>query len=374
MISKKSRKVVAALLIGATICASGTFAYFNSKLDMKNIEGTDENTVSKLDITNGHVEITGKINGTTGTALGSLWSYDVARVSTRDAVNAAGENKDKVRSALELAGNGSTTLEAIAADTNYLATHRSPDIAQNDDEGTKKLANEAVKIQENGKDYTINRAIIGTQVTGKVLYARPGDAFVFGNGAGTEAGVADAGLDVINKSNITTKLGIRINGTKLAAIKDQVAAMNKAGWKVYIKIKGLDGAGNQTAISDYADYKEIDFDKLTGGNVIELIPLQAGTNASPVTEATNGTETGVKIQMRVELPLLSGNNYQDLNTTSATDGTGALDILDMFEIVATQENNPGWTQAGTNVSADKAFTDVDGTDADTDMADPTVAQ
>lgn len=374
MISKKSRKVVAALLIGATVCASGTFAYFNSKLDMKNIEGTDEDTVSKLDITNGHVEITGKINGTTETALDSLWSYDVARVSTRDAVNAAGENRDKVRSALELAGNGLTTLEAIATDANYLATHRSPDIAQKDDEGTRKLANEAVKIKENGKDYTINRAIIGTQVTGKVLYARPGDAFVFGNGAGTEAGVADAGLDVINKSNITTKLGIRINGTKLAAIKDQVAAMNKAGWKVYIKIKGLDEAGNQTAISDYADYKEIDFDKLTGGNVIELIPLQAGVSDSPVTEAIKGTATGVKIQMRVELPLLSGNKYQDLNTTSATDGTGALDILDMFEIVATQENNPGWTQAGTNVSPDKAFTDIDGTDAETDTADPTVAQ
>ena len=48
MISKKSRKVVAALLIGATVCASGTFAYFKSKKDLTNIMDKNADAQNKL--------------------------------------------------------------------------------------------------------------------------------------------------------------------------------------------------------------------------------------------------------------------------------------------------------------------------------------
>ena len=84
----------------------------------------------------------------------------------------------------------------------------------------------------------------------------------------------------------------------------------------------------------------------------------------------------VKIQLRVELPLLTGNNKQDKDTTNnGAEEFGALNILDLFEVVATQENNPGWTQAGTTPGANEKFTNTENTDGQVldgpvDTADP----
>lgn len=386
MISKKSRKVVAALLIGATVCASGTFAYFNSKLNMDNIVGVGENTQKTLAITNGHVEITGKINGATATALDSLWSYDVARVSTVNALKSA-TDKTAYQEALGTTANILTTdsvsagLVKLNNDANYILAHRSPDIAEaiydagTGNTNTTKLT-QGTCTEING---ITQRAEIGTPLKGAAVYARPGDAFVFGNGTGTEAGVKDAGLDIWNKSNITTKLGIRLNGTNSTTLQGQLQAMADAGWKVYVKIDGLDVATNTAGANKttYADYIELDVAKLATGETFELIPLSAGTALTPVTDSEAGEFTGVKIQLRVELPLLTGNTKQDKDTTdNSGSDVGALNIMDLFEVVATQENNPGWTQAGTTPAAGQKFTNTDNTDgqvfdAPVDTADPT---
>ncbi|MDY4079088.1 MAG: hypothetical protein SOY42_09960 [Clostridium sp.] len=386
MISKKSRKVIAAVLIGATVCASGTFAYFNSKLDMSKIANTDENTQTKLAITNGHVEITGKINGVTAGTLSSLWSYDVARVSTVNDLKSA-TDKAAYQKALGTTANILSTdsvsdgLVKLNNDTKYIVSHRSPDISEAIyDKGTG-LTNTTKLTQ--GTCTSINgitqRAEIGTPLRGEAVYARPGDAFVFGNGAGTEAGVKDAGLDIWNKSNITTKLGIRLNATNSDTLKKQLDQMAAAGWKVYVKIDGLDVSTNTAGANKttYTDYIELDVAKLASGETFELIPLSAGTALTPVTADEEGKFTGVKIQLRVELPLLTGNNKQDKDTTNdGAEEFGALNILDLFEVVATQENNPGWTQAGTTPAADQKFTNTDDTtgqvfDSDVDVADPT---
>lgn len=394
MISKKSRKVVAALLIGATVCASGTFAYFNSKLEMSKIANTDENTQTKLAITNGHVEITGKINGVTSGTLSSLWSYDVARVSTVNAIKAAATADDKaaykaalgVDSTTNILGSDtvSQALEKLSADKKYILSHRSPDISEaiadpESDGGfkTKNLTRETL-AEGNVINGIKERAQIGTPLKGEAVYARPGDAFVFGNGAGTEAGVKNAGLDIWNKSNITTKLGIRLNATNSGTLKKQLDQMAAAGWEVYVKIDGLDVSTNTAGKNkkDYTDYIKLDVNKLATGETFELIPLSAGTAITPVTDDEKGEFTGVKIQLRVELPLLTGNNKQDEDTTNDGTELGALNILDLFEVVATQENNPGWTQAGTTPAAGQKFTNTDDTtgqvfDSDVDVANPT---
>ena len=57
--------------------------------------------------------------------------------------------------------------------------------------------------------------------------------------------------------------------------------------------------------------------------------------------------SGKKLQVvdvRLELPLATGNTYQ--NNAVATNAEQGFDISKIFEIRATQENNPGWEQNG----------------------------
>jgi len=380
MISKKSRKVVAALLIGATVCASGTFAYFNSKLNMDDIEGIGDNTYDKLAITNGHVEITGKMNGATAAApLDSLWGYDVARVSTVNAISGTTDEMTKIRKALGLTSTSGTvaTLDEIKEDDGYILKHRSTDIANfvPESNGTIQMTT-ATKLNYTNDSTTyggttVTRANIGAPVLGPVAFARPGDAFVFGL-AKDGSNVEDAGLEIFNKSNITTKLGMRIRNDGTTSIQNQIESLEAAGWKFYLKITGLDATTNATMNTEYKDYREIDLADFARGDIYELVPIAPGTNASPVESSTNGTTTGVKIQIRVELPILTGNTMMDADTTGGNATDGAIDILNLFEIVATQENNPGWTQAGTTPATGTPFTNKTGTDIDTATADPTI--
>jgi len=387
MISKKSRKVVAALLIGATVCASGTFAYFNSKVDLSNVIA--DNAANKLNIKNGHVEIIGSINGQQ-TIDSGLWTYDVARLSTVDAIGVDAKFATAMSSAYSL--SSTTTYNDILVQTgNYVNDNLSPDIlgvgtvtttavqlsaAQTDvdnaqitvdnakaayatalagtDDAAKTTAlnnltsAEATLTQKQNELKALKRstrANIGEAVKGEILLARPGDAFTLG--AANDAN--NKGIEITNKSNITTKIAIMPKGssslgTATDVAKAQLDYLANAGWKVYVKITRYDSTGTEvqkdgTAIT--SDSQKAQYKELTSENFTTLATAYAATDVK-------SGET-VSINMRVELPLNTDNSMQD-----AVTGTGTtqkpFDITNLFDIVATQENNPGWNVSGSNTT------------------------
>lgn len=388
MISKKSRKVVAALLIGATVCASGTFAYFNARTDLSKIDGVTDATQKTLNITNGKIEISGKISGVESGDIASLWGYDVARVSTLDAMTATisdGSGGTQVNPNYDadfvnlMNGAYSLTLgNGMAMSPNYISANKSPDILglKNDVEkqaaiNTAKQAMDQAKgvydaaVAANGAessqattalaDYNSKkntyeatlgdvrsvdkRAEIGEAVAGAIVNARPGDAFALG-GAGTPSGdIVTAGITIDNKSNLTTKIGIRINKEKTDEVKKQLDSMNANGWKVYIKvINPLSKPTANEGIAPYADWTEIKSDSFNPDD-----------NFTCAVSTVKPGQAAPTIQMRVELPLKTENEYQGLSTgnnLSGAGGTNEFNIANMFEVVATQENNPGWNEDG----------------------------
>ena len=350
MISKKSRKVVAALLIGATVCASGTFAYFNQKIDLSDISSVADGTDQTLQITNGKIDISAKFAGTATTDLKNVWAYDVAKVSTaNELIGSKAENLTDLKARLgttatvadKTEGNFqiADTVKNIADDANYILKHRTPDLnVVNVSEaglttGTSKF---------DGANYSketdnIDRLKIGTKVPSKVTFARPGDAFVLGYVDDTTTPEI-AGVEIVNKSNLTTKIGVGLNpGAKgdYAEVKAEIAKLNANGWRAYIRI--ID-ASTKKGIGDYGDWTEITDDVAKTDKICEVATVAPNTGVNPL------------IQLRVELPLLTDNSKQNLTTGQSTsDGTaGTFDITSLFEIVATQENNPGWNQLGSS--------------------------
>lgn len=396
MISKKSRKVVAALLIGATVCASGTFAYFNSKADLTNIDGVEDDAVQKLAITNGKVKISGKMATASISGLDSMWSYSVAAVSSEklynelSATSASDAQKNALKTALVLSDTG-------AADANFINTHRSPDISYgtitrvnkgtDPDTGATIYKDEITSQTKLNSDTTgkggISRAVIGAPVGEYAILARPGDAFALGTeGVGAD-GLDDTntGLIIVNESNLTTKLGMRLNISEADATKAQqqaaLDALKNIGAKVYVKVTSLakDALGNKidTTPNTLDEWTEFSLSDFLDGNKPKTYQIlnMAGD--------VNGTATDAfKVDFRVELPLMTGNLKQGLSSLKAADGTtvAPFEITNMFEFVATQENNPGWTQAGTDPAAGKAFTNTGNAtgegvaDEDVDVADP----
>lgn len=355
MISKKSRKVVAALLIGATVCASGTFAYFNQKIDLSDISSVADGTDQTLQITNGKIEISAKFAGTDAINLTNVWAYDVAKVSTADEVKKAaiagtlidlktrlGIALDTDFSSVDASTEMANLVGIIKDDTTYIVKHRTPDLKKsgtdtNGDPTTVSFDAEDLETISN-----VSRLKIGTKIPSKVLNARPGDAFVLGYVDGTTK-PEDAGVEIVNNSNLTTKIGVGLNpgaAGDYAEVKAEVARLNANGWKVYVRVVD---AGTKVGIGTYADWKEITngLGTATDG-ICEVATVAPGTGVNPL------------IQLRVELPLLTNNKYQDLTTGETgkdADGNklgtpGTFDITNLFEIVATQENNPGWNQNG----------------------------
>lgn len=326
MISKKSRKVVAALLIGATVCASGTFAYFNSKANMSDFMTND--TARKLSITNGHVVVSGNITGSE--TMNAYWSYGVSKLSN----NGATEVKDASPDIL----SGGQRLETTTA-------------------GSISLAN----------GDTLYRTKVGAAIpNGTITRTRPGDAIVLGDGSDD-----DTGLEILNASNLTTKIQLRFkrgaDGSTTAS-EAEFNKLNTAGWKFYF---------NGTAYDSLQDFKD----------AIETIEYYAPaleasqpSNPEPTAEQTydqynqaNGTSldpngfqdlkdewaaynqavSNSKVKtfsLRLELPLETGNDQQN-ESLGGTEGV-EFDINDLFEIVATQENNPSWSEDGTSINVD----------------------
>ena len=146
--------------------------------------------------------------------------------------------------------------------------------------------------------------------------------------------VTESGIEIVNKSNLTTKVGIGLNTNDLDNVKAQLDAMNANGWKVYIKVSGVDASST----NPYADWTEINSAFVDGGTdtICQIASVKPG-DSNPI------------LQMRVELPLLTQNDQQKKSTGEGlTGGLSDFDIANMFEIVATQENNPGWNQLGSS--------------------------
>ena len=366
MISKKSRKVVAALLIGATVCASGTFAYFNSKTDLSNIMDKNADAQNTLNITNGHVEIDGKIKTSAIGDVASNWTYDVARIAGYGALDAAA----------------------------FEAKNRSMDITGVGYKGTSKMADAWEDVDTVYPSGTIatNRVKIGAPVPGVITNARPGDAVVLGvatAGVASDATNVDgSGLTFLNKSNITTNIKIDVqrdeNGKILDSVLDEFAKLAKAGW--IVRINGvtydLSSAGYpnlnkpasygvtltdanfatyypkaanlaeaqtaQTTEKNAYDNSKTEFAKILE-NIVKTVYAVKPATADEI--AAGGAELAQKefgLTIRFELPLLTENKYQDKNTVSSDAGDEGVDIRKLFTIVATQENNPGWNVDGTD--------------------------
>lgn len=296
---KMKNRVLIAGLMAIAVSGASTFAYFTSNLT---IPGDSATNPLELNITNGKVEITGKIGDGSTTAN---WTYDVARYSTTD--------YDKLGTSGNTVAGITTSADKTADITAYENKHRSPDI---DLDGGDVA----------GKGWTdaSNRVPIGTGVKGKISNARPGDAFVLGN-ATAGGNETNAGLHIENTSTLSVKIDMGLSGNT----DEQIAtfnALNNAGFKLFV---GKLGASDDKKVEQISTLSDLNskLDKVLGTSI------EPGNN--------------IDIYIRVELPLVTNDDYKSKTTqgTSNLVSTTEFDITKLFTIRATQENNPGW---GTN--------------------------
>lgn len=176
-------------------------------------------------------------------------------------------------------------------DDAFINANRTPDI------------DEAAKSDVSG----IKRVEIGAALPTAINFTRPGDAIVLGV---KDATTGETGLVVTNESNLTVKMQLVVKTDENA--QAMIKAMNDAGWVMYV------------------DGKEV---TLESGNIVDLGVVGAGQKL----EAAD---------VRFELPLSTNNNYQGKTNVNETLAEG-LDLSQIIEIQATQENNTGWNEDGT---------------------------
>ena len=265
---RKKKVIVLILGIIMIVGIATSFAYFTNKTN--NITDSKGETLQKIQITNGKVEVTAQATND-GTAVND-WSYDVVRKS----------NSTLPTDATELA--------------KYERTNASPDITG------------VAKKTYDGETSGLERATIGASFTDtNIQYTRPGDAIVLG----TTNTAGQTGLLITNNSNLTIKAQLNVVNNEAATT--EITKLNNAGWKLYV---------NNT---------EVNMENLASGAQVDL--------------ATLASSKSQLVSVRLELPLTTGNAYQ-----GAGDGTKTitdLNISNLFEIRATQENNPGWNEDGT---------------------------
>ena len=208
------------------------------------------------------------------------WLYDVARVSGKSLYE--GVNKKY------------NDLDA------FIKANRSPDITIN---GVAPNAANGSEVNSEG----FLRMNIGTEASGEIKNARPGDAFLLG-AVDTLGNSVTGGLVINNNSNLRVKIKLV---TKDGA-NQKIDNMLVAGWKLYIGEEEI-----KLSALDNTKY------------VIELGSIQASSVAQ------------VK-EVRLELPPTTNKDYQGLSIS----GTESFDLTQLFEIIATQENNPGWKENG----------------------------
>ena len=193
----------------------------------------------------------------------------------------------------------------IVYDDAFKAKNASPDI------------NATEKETVNG----LSRAKIGSPLPQVIQYTRPGDAIVLG----TKNETGEIGLKIINNSNLTIKA--QLNVLDDAAAQAEVKKLTAAGWELYV------------------DGNKVD---LKSGIKVNLASIAGGKSQL--------------VDVRLELPLGTGNTYQ--NKAVGTNAEDGFDVSKIFEIRATQENNPGWNEDGSG---------ADGTGTVTNPIKPTTA-
>lgn len=160
----------------------------------------------------------------------------------------------------------------------------------------------AVKKAKDAND--IERAVIGSPVKTPVQFTRPGDALVLGvPGENGE----EAGLVLKNESNLTVKMQLVVKQDEKA--QAELKKLTDAGWELYVNNKKVDLSKVQT---------------------VDLGVV-----------AKNGEKN---VDVRFELPLLTGNTKQNASTSTTADE--GFDLNNIVELQATQENNPGWAEDG----------------------------
>lgn len=179
--------------------------------------------------------------------------------------------------------------EDVVRDEAFINANRTPDI------------DKAAKSEVNG----LNRVEIGAALPTEINFTRPGDAIVLG----VENADGETGLVVTNKSNLTVKMQLVAKTDE--ASKAMIKAMKDAGWEMYVEGELVD---------------------LETANVVDLGVV-----------GPNGVSQKV-VDVRFELPLLTENDKQNATNTNAS--VSGLNLSDVFEIQATQENNGGWNQDG----------------------------
>lgn len=216
----------------------------------------------------------------------------------------------KVEISSEVTNNGTDDLdwsydvvkysleELTVRNEEFINANRTPDI-----EG-------AQKSNVNG----IQRVEIGAALPTEINYTRPGDAIVLG----VPQVDGTTGLVVTNESNLTVKMQLVVKTDDKA--QAMIQAMNDAGWVMYIN-------GEEVA--------------LQGGNVIGLGVVPGNTILDNA------------IDVRFELPLITDNSYQNATNVSGT--IENLDLSQIIEIQATQENNTGWNENGTGNRIEDRF-------------------
>lgn len=317
---KIKNRILIAGLMAIAVTGASTLAYFTSNVTIAS--NGDSSGVLTLDITNGTVKITGKIgDGQDGTPN---WSYDVARYSTKD-YNKLGTSGNTVA--------GITTTADKATDiTNYENKHRSPDIEGLD--STDKLPEGSPDgIPDKKEDVSgVKRWKIGTAVTGEISKARPGDAFVLGKAEPGGSGT-NAGLTIENTSTLTTKIDMGLSGDDTTAQQNILDKLKKSGFKLYVG-------------SSIKDMEEISEVKDSGKKGEENYKKGLNTKLKDILGDSIAPATSKKIYIRLELPLETGDDFQNGKTGYLA--INNFDISKLFTIKATQENNPGWTTGGTN--------------------------
>jgi predicted ribosomally synthesized peptide with SipW-like signal peptide len=287
---KKRTRLIIAGILAIAVTGASTFAYFTS---IATVTPNDGQVPLALNITNGTVTVNAGIGDGSTTPT---WTYDVARLSTSDATYA-------LYGLTDTNTNGKIDEGDTDYNTKYVIPNRSKDIV-----GVSAVGIGTV-------DPETGRYAAGAPLTtGTISNARPGDALVLGvAGAGTE------GINITNASNLTVK--VKIAAKTDATTTNTINALATAGWVLFVN-------GNATPVTDVASLQSA---------------LDATTNSLAA-----GQSLASPIKIRLELPLLTTDAYEGkvLDVDTVTAGTQALDISSLFTIIATQENNPGWTDAG----------------------------
>lgn len=234
-----------------------------------------------------------------------------------------GQDGSKAASTLVVT-NGNIIADAQVTGTDAVGiTDWSYDVVRTGHIGTGTAETNATAspdINAVNKDTDTGRAVIGSPLPTDVKFARPGDAIVLGH----KDADGTIGFVVTNKGNLTAKMKLRFKNDDNA--KAMLTAMQNAGWKLYVN-------GNEIENLEKVTDKKYNVD--------------LGTYAGGATDT-------VPVDIRFELPLTTPNSVTDAagkttvyqSATNTATGVNGINLSGLVEVVATQENNPGWSEAG----------------------------